>query len=244
MRRLGLIGCGRIGEPVAKALQEGRGGDWSLVSILTRQQVSIGNMTTEVDPDAFFNQNLNLIIDTAGPGSMTQYGVRALSLADMWTVNAAALADPVLFHSLQQSAKENGHRLRLLTGAIAGLDGISTFSEDNNVKVKVSVDLAPGSGVGKTLFRGSLAEAAEQYPTSVNVAVAAGLAAGGLDRAQIEVRQPGFEQARKLGLEAESRYGSLKVETIPNMVPHEGINMVSASIIAALRRENQTIWVG
>lgn len=244
MKKIGLIGCGRIGGPVAKALQQGLAGNWTLASVLTQHQASIGNLTTLVDADAFFGQEFKLIIDTAGPGSLALYGERALRICDIWSVNSAALTDTDLFQLLEQVAIENGHRLRLLSGAIAGLDGISTLSEDKNVSVRIVVDLAPGSEPEKTVFRGGLKEAAEKFPTSVNVAVATGLAAGELNRVEVEVRQPGPGQERKLGLKAESRFGSLDIECRPNIIPDQGINMVSANIIAALRREDQAIWAG
>lgn len=244
MKNIGIIGCGRIGGPVIKAIQSGQAGDYTLGAVLTRNQQQLDHILTIVDPDVFFSQSFDLVIDTGGPTSMAQHAGRILETSDLWTVNAAALADPTLYELLESTGERFGNRLRVLSGAIAGLDGVATLSIDGDAVISTTVDVAPNIEGRKSLFKGSVREAAKLFPDSVNVAFATGLAASAVDKVQVEVIQPAEDEARTLGIKVTSQYGHCEVLTIPNVIPPEEIHTVAACIIAALRKENLVIWVG
>jgi aspartate dehydrogenase len=244
MKSIGIIGCGRIGGPVIRAIQAGQIEGFSLLSVLTQNLRQLENIETVVDPDAFFDQQFDLIIDTAGPSSMIEHGARALRNADLWTVNAAALADAGLYNQLEATGREYGNRLRVLSGAIAGLDGVATLSIDGDAEVLTTVDVMPSEKGRGTLFKGGVREAAKLFPESINVAVATALASTAIDDVQIEVVQPDLKGPRSLTIKAQSQYGYLEVKTIPNVIPDKGIHTVAACIVAALRQENKVIWIG
>ena len=244
MKRLGIIGCGKIGAPVIKSIQAGLLDNYEIISLLTRSERQIGNLSSVIDPDVFFRNKFDLVIDAGAPPSLELYGKRALTMCELWTVNASELANTNLYEELDKAGRENTHRLRVLTGAIAGLDGLAAISQGRNVEIHAQVDVAQSEQGRKSLFRGSLREAARLYPDCVNVAVATGLAASKLDEVQIEVIQPGPGEERELKLSASSEYGEMKVKTIPRVIPNKDIHMVSACIIAALRQREKVIWVG
>ena len=244
MKSLGIIGCGRIGGPVIKAIQAGQIEGFSLLAVLTRSIHQLENIKTVVDPDAFFDLQFDLIIDTAQPSAMVKHGERALRNANLWTVNATALADAELYNQLETTAREHGNRLRILSGAITGLDGVATLSIDGDAEVLTTVDMAPSDKGRETLFKGGVREAAKLFPESINVAVATALASNAIDDVQIEVIQPDIEGPRTLTIKAKSQYGYLEVKTIPSVIPDKGIHTVAACIVAALRQENKVIWTG
>lgn len=175
---------------------------------------------------------------------MPEHGINALEKCDVWTVNAAALSDQNLYNRLESTGQKTGHRLRVLTGAIAGLDGVSALSVSGNAKIFASVDLAPDPEGRKTIFEGSIREAASLFPDDVNVAYATGLASSAIEEGRVCVTQPAEGEERSIGLKAESEFGSLEMKTIPGVIPPKGIHMVAACIIAALRNEDKVIWVG
>jgi aspartate dehydrogenase len=189
----------------------------------------------------FFEQKFDVIVEAAGPQALAEHGVRALGIADVWTVSGTALADAQLFEELQKAGASSGHRLRLVSGAIAGLDGVAAAAVDPSMQLDLSIDLAPGDAPAGTVFTGTVREAAKRYPDSVNVAVAAALAGPGLDRARIAVTNPTGPRHR-LALRAQSRFGALGAWTEPRLAPDA--HPVAASLIAALRRELQTVWAG
>lgn len=218
-------------------------GEWSVSAILSRTEHQFDDLTSLTQADDFFAQQLDLIVDTANPHVLQTHGCRALRSAQLWTVNASALADVHLYNALEEAGKAANHRLRVLTGAIAGLDGVATFSVDPEATVTAVIEVAPSAEPRKTLFRGTAEEAAAHFPDSVNVGVAAALAGPGTERMQIEVVRPHNSDGRKLKLTARGAYGEFESISQPRVVPRE-IHTVAASIIAALRREDRTIWVG
>jgi aspartate dehydrogenase len=242
-RRLGVIGCGRIARPVLQACLDGSLAGWALDGVLARTsrpagQAGIGGVTS--DPDLFLGRGLDLIVEAAGPAALAEHGARALTVADVWTVSGAALADPRLYEELEAAGRRSGHRLRVLSGAIAGLDGIAMACADPDATLRLEVDLPPADGEAGRLFCGTVREAARRYPDGVNVAVAAALAGPGLDRATVEVSR--HDSRHRLALAARSRHAQVQVSVEPSA--DAGLHPVAACIIACLRGESQTIWAG
>ncbi len=244
IRTVGIIGCGLIARPVIRALVRGQAPGWKLGPVLARSARPVEGIDVDDDPEAFFDQPVDLIIEAAGPDAVRTRGVAALRRADVWSVSGTALADPTLFADLEEAGAESGHRLRLVPGAIAGLDGVATLSIADDAVVETVIDLVPKGDSASVVFTGTVAEAAEQFPNHVNVAVATGLAGLGVDRTEATVRQPKAGEPHTLSIHAASRDGSFDVTTRPVVSPSDGIHVVASSLIAALRRESQVIWVG
>jgi len=244
MRRVGIIGCGGIGAPVIAALQAGRAGEWALAAVLANSDRCVEGVLVTTDVAAFFSSGLDLIVDTAGPDALRQHGVRALEIADLWTVSGTALAEPKFHDLLESTGRRVGHRLRLLSGGIAGLDGIAAASIDENAVVKMIVETAPTGEDRAQLFQGTAREAAKRYPNHANVVVATALAGPGLDAVSVEVMRPAPAEGRTLSLTAQSAFGFFTVHVEAKVVPEERIHTVAASIIASLRRESAVLWAG
>ncbi len=239
-RRFALIGAGRIAQPVIAAWREGQLAGWQLDSVLSRQVRHLEGVHTTTDPAAFFGRAPDLIIDTAGPAALALHACAALARAELWTVSAVALADPAVLARVEAAARRSGHRLRLLHGAIAGLDGVAAACVDPGAVLQLHIDLPPGGGPPGVIFRGTVREAARLFPDSVNVAVTVALAGAGLDATRIEVAHPDAATPQRLALCVTSRYGRCAVEVSPRVGP--GLHPVAASIIAAMRNALQPIW--
>jgi aspartate dehydrogenase len=194
------------------------------------------------DPADLWRSRPDLIVECAGPQALASLGAAALSVADVWTVSASALADPRLLADLEARAHASGHRLRVLPGAIAGLDGIAALTAGGETTLDLCIDLPPGPGTPATLFTGSVREAAQRYPDGVNVAVAAAMAGPGLDASRIEVSNPGQVSRHALAFNASGRTGRVRMSIEPDIT--RGMHPVAASIIAALRQATAVVWVG
>lgn len=244
MRRVGIIGCGGIGAPVIAALQAGRAGEWALAGVLANTGRCLEGVMVTTDVEAFFSGGLDLIVDTAGPDALRQHGVRALEIADLWTVSGTALAEPKFHDALESTGRRAGHRLRLLSGGIAGLDGVAAASIDQNAVVKMVVATTPTGEDRTQLFQGTAREAAKRYPNHANVVVATALAGPGLDAVSVQVIRPAATEGQTLSLTAQSVFGHFMVHVEANVVPENGFHTVAASIIASLRRESTILWAG
>jgi aspartate dehydrogenase len=241
-RRLGLVGCGRIGGPVLAACEGGRLPGWEVCSVLVRRADTIRGPLFLTDLAAFLATKPDLVVEVAGPSALASVADRVLRCADLWTISGAALADEALMMTLEAVGRQSSHRLRVLAGAFAGLDGVAAATAAPGTMLKLSIELLPGPAPAECCFSGSVREAAQRFPNAVNVAVAAALAGPGLDATQVVVRHPGPVARNRLALHAESAAGTLHVEVEPEL--GQGVHPVACSVIASLRREMQVIWVG
>lgn len=241
-RRLALVGCGRIGAPVLAAWQAGELPGWQIVSVLVRHaEPQRGDLFT-TDVATLLAARPDVVVEVAGPPALAAVGEQVLRAADLWTTSPAALADATLLQRLETAGRETGHRLRILPGAFAGLDGVATANATPGATLHLDIELMPGPAPAQHRFSGSVREAAALFPNSVNVAVAAALAGPGLDATTIEVCHPGPVPRNRLALHAESAAGSLHVEVEPDVM--QGVHPVASSVLAALHRETQVVWVG
>ncbi len=241
MRRLGLIGLGRIGGAVAEAVAAGRCGSWTMAGILRRTEAGGDGILVTDDPALFFSRDYDLIVEAAGPAVLRAHGVAALKRSDVWTVSAVALADEECRQALATAAGQSGHNLRVLPGAIAGVDAVRATAGDPKAVLHVYVDM-PRSAPGPVPFTGPAREAARLFPDNVNVAVAAALAGPGLDRTRVTVTRHEGLKPRRIRLRAEG--GGMVVET--SLYPdNDGIgpHPVAGAIIAALKQVDGPIVI-
>ncbi len=237
-----LIGHGRIGAAVVQAWQGGALPGWQLTGVLVRQCPAAAPPWLTTDREALLAQRPDVVVEAAGPQSLALHAEAALRVADVWTVSPAALADADLMDRIERAGTASGHRLRVLPGAMAGLDGVAMGAVDPAAALTLEVELRPDGQPAALLFEGSVREAARRFPDSVNVAAAAALAGPGLDAAQIRVSRPGPTPSNRLALTSDGAYGTVAAQVVPRVGP--GIHPVAACIVAALRRHRAVVWVG
>ncbi|GIX14054.1 MAG: hypothetical protein KatS3mg118_2013 [Paracoccaceae bacterium] len=210
-----LIGHGAIGRAVAADLPPG----WRLGAVLTRTP-GPGRMT---DPARFLALPCDLIIEAAGPGALRAHGAAALAVAPVWSVGAAALADPALRAALARAAARSGHRLRLFANGIAG---VLPAARALTVTMR-----RPGLGPRRC---GTLAELLAAFPDDLNSATAAALAGPGIDRTRVVLEDSGPGGAHEIRAEGRSEAGSWT--RVLHLAPEDGRHPVAAAILEALRR--------
>jgi hypothetical protein len=65
----GLIGCGAIGRPVARALLAGTAGAHTLTAVLARSARELDGFEVTADVEAFLAGRYDLILETGGPAA-------------------------------------------------------------------------------------------------------------------------------------------------------------------------------
>lgn len=218
-----LIGRGRIGAGVAEWLMSAP--DYVLTGVAGRGDAL---------PAA------RLTIDTAGPAALRIHGAAALEQGDLWTVGAAALADPELRAHLESVARRSGHRLRLFTGWITGPALCPPSVSSRLVITQSAPGLAERPG---EIFHGPLSQAAEQFPDHLNTATAAALCGPGIAATSIRlvcspdggphVIHARFEMPGQV-IESETTFGA----------DGSALHPVTAAIIAALERRADWVSYG
>ena len=229
-----LIGYGAIGAAVASAMREDETA--SITHLLVRpgretaaQQALGSDIQVIADLPAFLQSShrIDVVADCAGHSSLAAYGAQALAAGiDVLSLSCGALSDTQLAQALAAAASTGRAQLRLLSGAIAGLDALSAgaIGELHQVHYRgrkppqgwagsaaeASVDLASVTEV-MPHFTGSARDAAKTYPKNANVAASIALAGTGLDDTEVELLVDPHTNANVHELEAHGEFGSLSL---------------------------------
>lgn len=246
MRQVGLIGCGKIGRPVARALLRGTAGEHALAAVLGRSARALDSFPVTDDPEVFFAGRPSLVIEAGGPEAFRHYAARALEGGDLLAVSPLPLADAALERELRDIARRTGHSLRIAPGAIGGLDALATAMAAGLDRLEAFVELGPSEGdAEELLFEGSVREAAQRYPDEINVAATVALAGPGFDATRVRItRPPRGTRGRKMGFRVTSRAGDFEVLSRPRVSPAEDLHATAFSVIALLRGQAPGIVVG
>lgn len=263
--RVGLIGYGAVGREVAELVHDGAAGDAEIVGVLVRTPDRYARAADRHrfpflrDPPALIALRPSVIAEAAGHEAFRDHlpafleaGIEALA------ISVGALADPATFARIMAAAETGGSRVRIPSGAIAGLDAISAAAVGRVDRVIHTVRKPPaallddpasgqrdGGGRPTELFAGSAREAALRFPANVNVVAAVSLAGIGLDRTEVRIIADPAVTRNIHEVEVEGEFGRLAItiENTPSENPKTG-RIVPLSVVRALRARGESIVVG
>jgi len=152
--------------------------------------------------------DVDLVVDCAGHEGLIAHGVDILSAGiNLVTISTGALADTEFYKKLEQAAETGNSRLKLLSGAIGGIDALMAANVGKLSTVRYIGRKPPMGWKGSpaerqcdlmalkeplTHFKGTARAAATQYPKNANVAATIALAGIGMDDTQVElIADPG-----------------------------------------------------
>ena len=254
--RVGLIGLGAIGIGIARLA-----GRSDLVTILG---ALVRDVSLDRGPHAprvvrslaeLLALQPEVIVEGAGHAALREYGPTILRAGcDLVALSAGALADPDLLAQLELAALEGSSRLRVASGAIAGLDAISSAAVGGLASVRHTLSKPARTLLGaagddlqeaRVLYEGPAREGVRRFPESANVVAAVSLAGIGLDRTELRVvADPTLDRNRHV-VEAEGAFGDLRIEVrnVPSDEnPRTGrLTAMSAYRVLLARRERVSI---
>lgn len=246
-RSIMMIGYGAMGREVHRLLPAGLSLDWVVLpahsDLSERQHLRDINTVSRVDQCA---GRPDLVLECAGQAGVREHGVAVLERGlDLAVVSVGALADEALHKRLEEAARKGGGRLILLSGAIAGIDGLAAAREGGLDEVTYESRKAPRSWKGShaenlidldtvssatVFFEGTAAEAARLFPANANVAATVGLAGVGLEATTVKLTVDPHTATNTHRIHARGRFGEFHIEL--NGRPLE--NNPKTSTLAAL----------
>jgi len=207
--RIGLIGFGTIGKAVAKAVDNKQAGNVEISRILVRDTSKINLVIEErtrekvtADAAQFFSDDMEVVVEAAGHAALKQYGERALrSGRDLIAVSVGAFADEAFLALIRSAAKETRQRLLVPSGALGGLDAISSAAVGSLDEVVLEVRKPVAAWIGTPaesvalqatnepicFYEGKARDAVTSFPQNVNVLAALSLAGIGFDKTVVKM---------------------------------------------------------
>ena len=140
MKHVAIIGYGAIARYVMTAIAErdtvtlcgiiGRAGRLEDARACAPGAIAIADSVGDLP------QRPDLVLDCAGHAGLREHGPDILAAGiDLYSVSAGALADADLYRNLSEAARRGGTALRIVSGAIGGLDILSAARQGGLTRV-------------------------------------------------------------------------------------------------------------
>jgi aspartate dehydrogenase len=241
--RIVLIGYGAISQMLFDVFKEKKP-PIDIVGVLVRPgrakdtRKKVGRKVAVVeDLKGLLKLEPDVVVEAASQQAVRDWGETILRKGyDLMVIATGAYGDPKLWEKHKAAAAKSGARLRLPSGAIAGLDGLLAMRLGKLERVKYTsikpphawsgtpaetdFDL-PSIKVPTVIFQGSPADAGRLYPKNANLAVTVALCGAGLNHTDIElVADPTLPAGTNASrLEVVSDSGELRLERVGKAMP-------------------------
>jgi aspartate dehydrogenase len=211
-RRVGIIGCGTIGSQLAVAVDTGKVGNASLVSLFDTVQNNVYGLKQKLRSipsiyssiDDFLSSDCDIVVEAASQEATRSFARQVLHAGkDLIVMSVGALADKALLAELLKEIGNNNKSIYIPTGAIAGIDAIRavrqhldsvTLTTTKNPRALAGAPFFETSRVNleeirqrTTIYEGTAADAVRAFPANVNVAAVLSLAGIGVDRTMVRI---------------------------------------------------------
>ncbi|MBS3814939.1 MAG: aspartate dehydrogenase [Hadesarchaea archaeon] len=213
-RKVAVIGCGAIGEILAKSIDRGEAGKNELSYLFDLEMEKAESLAKELSKQPIVaseiseilnDEEVDLVVEAASQKAVIEYSSSILkSEKDLIVLSIGAFANKELYDKVSKEAEEMGQRVYLPSGAILGVDGLKSVSmaDINEARLvtqkppetlsttkfvqEESIDLSDLEEP-KVVFEGTAQKAVEAFPESVNVAATLSLSTVGFERTQVKI---------------------------------------------------------
>jgi aspartate dehydrogenase len=248
---IGLLGCGNVGQIIAKN-QDG----FRVVALfdkVTERAFELAECCggkAFADFESFITSDIELVVEAASVGAVRLYGPRVLEHGkDLVILSVGALEDIDFKERLIEIAGRRKRKIRIPSGAIVGLDNLKIGQISRIDRLLLKTTKNPGSlGIASDrqtlIFSGRANDCIRQYPKNINVAIALGLAAG--KEADVELWADPAVERNIHEVFAEGEFGEIyiKVSNVPSPDNPATSYMAALSILTLLKSLNQPLIVG
>lgn len=213
MKKLVIVGCGRLAGIVADAVANGLLPEYQLIGAYSRSAEKrerlaqrVPSCTACVSLEELLALKPDYLVESASPAALRELALPTLKNGtSIVTLSIGALADEVFCREVMDTARANGTRVYLASGATGGFDVLRTAALMGNASASFFNEKSPNALRGtavyeealqseqRVVFAGNATQAIALFPTRVNVSVAASLASVGPERMEFAMQStPGF----------------------------------------------------
>lgn len=219
MIRVAVMGCGKLGSIIARGIRDGKVENCQLVGVFSRSMESAGRLAEEcgcagcTKLEDLLALKPDYILEAATGEALMEHGVRCLQAGShLICLSVGALSNEDFFRQAEMAAREHGVKLVAASGVIGGLDlaGAALMAGDLQ-GVLTKYHYAGAKSQLPERYDGSAREAIEMSPRHLNIAVAAGLACGSLNKTRMRLDVVPPEKQTGFTLELSGAFGSASI---------------------------------
>jgi aspartate dehydrogenase len=271
---IGLIGCGAIGSVLARAVDEGKAGDVTLLAVFDlvteKAEVLCSQLASRPTIARSFDElvattGVDLIVEASSQAAVREYAVSVLeSGKGLMLMSTGALVDGELHRRMKTTLERTGRMVYLPSGAIAGLDGVKAANIGRIDEVTLTSTKPPRGLKGTPyvedvlkidlealteateLFSGPAVEACRLFPKNVNVAASLSLAGIGPEKTMVRIVADPQSDKNMHEIVVQGEFGRLhaRVENVPSPDNPKTSYLAVLSAIATLKKIASKIRVG
>jgi aspartate dehydrogenase len=238
---LGKHRSGVPSEALSSESSEGASGEVrSVAPTPAGEPLPVAPMVTDLA--AFLAHQPEVVLEAASADAVVAYAAPILqSGASLIVASSTALVDAAVRSRLEAACRVTGARVYVPAGALAGLDAL-TAAAGGSVDAAALRVVEPGAEP-RQVFHGSALEAAGALPDRLNIAATAALAVG-LDAEMTVSLEQAVADVRTIELSARGAFGEFSARIQPRPRADQLSHIVALSLLAALRRLQQSLWIG
>lgn len=235
-KNVGLVGCGTIGSQLAMAVDSGKVANASLVSLFDVVDNNAQGLKSKMrgkpsaysDFDRFISSDIDIVVEAASQEAVRKFGKMILRAGkDLMVMSVGALADRGFLSELLQAASENGSRIYVPTGAIAGIDAVRSVRyllESVTLTTAKSPKALAGAPFFETskikldkitertvIYEGAASDAVKAFPANVNVAAVLSLAGIGADKTKVRIVADPVATTNQHEIVATGSFGEIRI---------------------------------
>jgi aspartate dehydrogenase len=266
--KVGIIGCGFIGNTLANAIESID--EIEELYLYDRTVSSSEGIAAGLDKAKSIADiqklitSVDMVIEAASQDAVKQYAQQILEQGrDLMIMSIGALVDDRFWIKLQDTAKKNGCRIYLPSGAICGIDGLKSASIAGIDDVLIETTKPPkgleevryitkqGIDLNKlkkplTVFSGTAREAVKHFPKNINIAACVSLAGVGFDETKVKIIIDPAATRNQHRIICHGRFGEFttEVKNMPSITNPKTSYLAALSAIANIKKIVSGVWIG
>ncbi len=207
---------------------------------------------------------VDLVVEAASQAAVGEYGPRSLKKAvDLMIMSIGALVDDKLREDIFQLAEDNDVNIYIPSGAICGIDGITSAAITDIDEISLETRKPPAAlknseyvikrGIDldslkkeTVLYDGPASEAVKKFPKNVNVAATLSLSGIGFQRTNVKIICDPSAKSNTHTIRLKGKAGELKCVSDNAPSPdNPGTSYLAAlSAVSTLRKICGNVWIG
>jgi len=266
--KVGLIGCGAIGQEIARAIDR-EIPQLELSLIYDVEKTKLNDLVKELKrkPDIGLSiqqvvEKTDLIIEAASPKVVRELLRFSIEKGkDLLIMSIGGVLDSL--DLLEKVKKEGGCRVFLPSGAIAGLDGLNAAREKSIHCITITTSKPPRALAGAPyikqrkiklenikkptlVFEGTSREAVKAFPRNINVAATLSLAGIGMEKTKVKIIANPDLTRNEHKIEVKGDFGEMEtvIRNVPAPTNPKTSYLAALSAIATLRKIVSPVKIG
>lgn len=259
--KIGLIGCGNIGEFLLEALNVKKViPDYRVVSVYGRSGRDVSAVVKNFhvkaydDFQSFLESDIDLVIEAANIQAVKDMAPCVIRNGkDLVIVSVGALADSDFYREIKELCEEKGTKILIPSGAIGGLDILKAAMATQQLDfVSITTRKPPQSlskpslEIEEIVFEGPASEAIEQFPQNINVSIILSIVGLGSHQTNVKIIADPKVDKNHHYIEAKGAFGSVKINIENHPMPSNPKTsyLAALSVLSTLKNKKEIIQVG